>query len=63
MSVISQADSLMAIFGYRRVACRYCIHSVGTDKADMYCAHIRELVQPDSQCEAYMREIGSEGDQ
>ena len=60
MPVINAAYSLMQIFGYKRVACRYCDYSLGTDKADMYCERKDELVQPDSQCEQYMREVGSE---
>lgn len=60
MSIINAADSLMQIFGFNRVKCAYCVFSIGTDKADMYCERKDELVQPDSQCEQYMREVGSE---
>ena len=56
MSIINAADSLMGIFGYTRVKCAYCVFSIGTDKADMYCEYHGELVKPDSQCEEYMRE-------
>lgn len=60
MSIINAADSLMQIFGYTRVECRYCVYSLGTDKADMYCERKDELVKPDSQCPEYMREPGSD---
>jgi hypothetical protein len=40
--------------------CRYCTHSIGTDKADMLCAEINDLVHPDDVCELYMREPGAD---
>lgn len=57
------ADALMGIFGMTRVKCAYCVFSIGTDKADMYCEYHGELVKPDSQCEEFEREPGSEGDE
>lgn len=60
MAVISAADSLMAIFGYKRVQCAYCTFSIGTDKGDMLCAKRVDLVQPDDQCEEFMREPGAD---
>ena len=62
MSVIAQADSLMEIFGFHRVKCCHCVHSIGTDSKDMLCTELERLVKADDQCELYMREPGSEGD-
>ena len=57
---LNTADSLMSIFGLHRAKCRHCVYSLGTDKQDMYCERQDELVKPDSQCEEFMREVGSE---
>lgn len=60
MSVINQADYLMGIFGFHRVQCCHCNHSICTDKLDMFCAVKNELVDRDSQCKNYTREVGSD---
>lgn len=60
MSLINQADSLMAIFGFHRVQCCHCHHSICTDKQDMLCSLKNELVKRDSQCAEYMRDGGSD---
>lgn len=62
MSVINQADSVMAIFGFTRVKCYHCVHSIGTDAGDTYCTELERLVKDDDQCELWMCEIGVEGD-
>ena len=53
--MIAAADSLMQIFGYTRVECRYCVYSLGTDKADMYCERRDELV---NKCERNPTPLG-----
>ena len=60
MTVINQADSLMEIFGFHRVKCCHCVHSIGTDAGDMLCTELDQLVKADDQCELYMREPGSD---
>lgn len=60
MSVIAQADSLMEIFGFHRVKCCHCVHSIGTDAGDMLCTELDRLVKADDQCELWMREPGSD---
>ena len=60
MTVIAQADSLMKIFGFHRVKCRHCVHSIGTDAGDMLCTELERLVKADDQCELYQREPGSD---
>lgn len=60
MTVIAQADSLMEIFGFHRVKCCHCVHSIGTDASDMLCTELEQLVKADDQCELYMREPGSD---
>lgn len=62
MTVINQADSLMEIFGFTRVQCRHCVHSIGTDAGDMLCTELERLVKADDQCDLWMREVGVEGD-
>lgn len=60
MSALNQADALMGIFGLSRAKCCHCVHSIGTDKLDMFCAVKNELVDRDSQCKNYTREVGSD---
>ena len=60
MTVIAQADSLMEIFGFHRVKCCHCVHSIGTDAGDMLCTELDLLVKADDQCELYQREPGSD---
>ena len=63
MSVINAADSLMAIFGYKRVHCDTCYHSVGISSTKMQCNSLSVIVRRDDQCEKYVREAGAEGDE
>lgn len=60
MTIINAADSLMAIFGYTRVTCDTCVHSVGTDGPVLLCNHRNVLVERDSQCPDFLREPGSD---
>ena len=62
MTVIAQADSLMEIFGFHRVKCCHCVHSIGTDSGDMLCTELEQLVKAEDQCELYMRDPGSDDD-
>lgn len=63
MSVIQQADSLMAIFGFKRVTCSTCTHSVGEEAPLLLCRHRQILVDRDAQCKSYERDPGAEGDE
>ena len=60
MSIIQSADSIVALFGYKRVACAYCTHSIGTDAPLLLCDHTKQLVERDAQCPAFSREPGSD---
>lgn len=58
--IINEVDSLMAIFGYKRVICAECVHSQGTDKGDMLCTAKNVLVERNAQCKLFEREPGSD---
>lgn len=60
MSGTNQDDALMAVFGLSRAKCCHSVHSIGTDKLDMFCSLKNELVQRDSQCAEYLRDGGSD---
>lgn len=58
MPVINSVDSLMAIFGYKRVTCEACHHSEGTHDLVLMCNHRNVLVERDSQCADFVRATG-----
>ena len=63
MSVIQQADALLGIFGYSRVQCSTCTHSIGTEAPLLLCSHRQVMVDRDAQCKSYERDPGEEGDE
>lgn len=60
--VIGAADSLMAVFGFYRVKCVFCAHSIGREEAMLLCQKRQILVDRESQCQFFEREPGVEGE-
>jgi hypothetical protein len=58
--VINEADALMRIWGYKRVICAECRHSIGTDAPMLLCNSRQVLVERTAQCRLFEREAGSD---
>lgn len=55
------ANSLMAIFGYKRISCETCSSSEGRDdQSILWCNRKQFEVRRDAACADYVREPGSD---
>ena len=58
----AQADAFMGIFGFKRMTCKSCLHSVqywSQGKFGMYCEKIKREVEQE-ECEFFTYEPGTD---
>ena len=63
MSVINAADSLMAIFGFKRVRCDTCCYARAINSTQIHCNSLSIIVRRDDQCEKYQKDPGLDCDE